>query len=180
MLQRLAGIDPPLVEYHKHQGALLTKEGEIVALELIRHHRLLELYLVKRLGYTWDDVHSEADRLEHVISEEFEQRLAQELGNPSNDPHGEPIPSSDLRMPADSAKAVSTLECGQSGRVQRVTSNNPDLFRYLEMLGLIPGNEITILDRSRFDDNLTIQVKGRDKPVILGTAVTQKIYVEVI
>ena len=99
MLQKLAESEPPLLEYRKHRGVQLTKEGEKVALETIRHHRLLELFLHEILGYDWDEVHEEADRLEHFISERFEERIAAALGNPQHDPHGDPIPGADLSLP---------------------------------------------------------------------------------
>ena len=93
MMQRLATADPPLVDYQKHRGVALTEQGKRNALEVIRHHRLLETFLQEKLGYTWDEVHADADRLEHVISEELEERISQTLGDPAYDPHGEPIPT---------------------------------------------------------------------------------------
>src|SRR5690349_2391225 len=101
MIQKLASSTPPLVVYRKHQGVTLTPEGERAALEVIRHHRLIETYLVENLGYGWDEVHAEADRLEHAISENLEARIAAALGNPVRDPHGEPIPTVELVMPID-------------------------------------------------------------------------------
>lgn len=99
MVQKLAGAQPRLVDYRKHRGVALTPEGERAALEVIRHHRLLETYLREKLGYTPDEVHDEADRLEHVISEDLEERIARALDDPTVDPHGEPIPDRGLRMP---------------------------------------------------------------------------------
>jgi DtxR family Mn-dependent transcriptional regulator len=93
MIKKLAETRPPLLEYRRHHGVILTSQGEQVALEILRHHRLLEMFLHQILGYTWDEVHAEADRLEHVISEEFEERIAAALGDPSHDPHGDPIPT---------------------------------------------------------------------------------------
>ena len=98
MIKKLASADPPLVDYQKHQGVLLTEEGKKAALEIVRHHRLLEMFLHEKLGYEWDEVDAEADRLEHFISEEFEERIAQSLGNPQFDPHGDPIPTRDLYL----------------------------------------------------------------------------------
>ena len=103
MLQRLAGEQPALITYRKHHGVMLTEAGERAALEIIRHHRLLETYLVEILGYTPDEVHEEACRLEHVISEQFERRIAAALGHPTRDPHGEPIPAADLTLPNESS-----------------------------------------------------------------------------
>src|SRR4030067_1334393 len=101
MIQKLSRIKPPLVEYRKHQGVKLTAQGRKAALEVIRHHRLIEAWLVQTLGYSWDEVHAEAEQLEHAISEDFEARIASALGNPERDPHGEPIPSVTPTMPAD-------------------------------------------------------------------------------
>src|SRR4026207_1079142 len=99
MVQKLASSKPALVEYQKHQGVTLTKEGRKAALEVIRHHRLIETWLVQTLGYSWDEVHEEAERLEHVISEDFERRIAAALGHPMRDPHGQLIPTGDLKNP---------------------------------------------------------------------------------
>ncbi len=102
MIKKLAESQPSLVDYQKHHGVILTQDGERIALEILRHHRLLEMYLHQVLGYGWDEVHDEADRLEHVISEEFEERIAQALGNPQRDPHGDPIPTRDFQLPLES------------------------------------------------------------------------------
>src|SRR5512138_3452862 len=118
MIQKLASAKPALVEYQKHQGVTLTKDGRRGALEVIRHHRLLEAWLVQTLGYSWDEVHEEAERLEHVISEDFESRIATEMGNPVRDPHGELIPTADLKMPLDRSLPLSALRPKQTGSVQ--------------------------------------------------------------
>ncbi len=179
MIKRLAANDPPLIEYHKHRGVVLTPKGEQVALEIIRHHRLLELYLHERLGYSWDEVHAEADRLEHVISEDFEERIAQALGNPLLDPHGEPIPNRKLELPPHSATRLSDLRPGQRAIVQRVGDTDPELLRFLSSIGLIPGVEVTALDYSAFDDNLHLQIGERAKPIVLGLRVTGQVFVEI-
>lgn len=144
MLKRLATNDPPLLEYHKHRGVALTTEGEKVALEIIRHHRLLELYLHDRLGFTWDQVHEEADRLEHVISEDFEERIARELGDPSHDPHCDPIPTRELEVLPDHWVRLGDLRVGQRAVVQRVEDENPDLLRYLSGIGLVPQAHLSV------------------------------------
>src|SRR6476660_3218377 len=120
MVQRLATAKPALVEYHKHQGVTLTKDGRKAALEVIRHHRLLEAWLVQTLGYSWAEVHEEAERLEHVISEGFERRIAAAMGHPLRDPHGELIPTEDLKMPLDDSAPLSSLRPNQTGTIQRV------------------------------------------------------------
>ncbi|HLO18535.1 MAG TPA: metal-dependent transcriptional regulator, partial [Anaerolineales bacterium] len=113
MIQKLASSRPALVEYQKHQGVTLTREGKKAALEVIRHHRLLEAWLVQTLGYSWAEVHEEAERLEHVISEDFERRIAAAMGHPVRDPHGEPIPTADLKMPFDDSTPLSSLRPAQ-------------------------------------------------------------------
>ena len=139
MLQKLAAATPPLVDYQKHRGVALTPEGEKVALETIRHHRLLETFLHETLGYDWDAIHAEADRLEHVISEEFEERIAQALGDPTHDPHGDPIPDRDLRMPSHATTRLSELRAGQRATIERVRDSDPELLRYLSERGVVPG-----------------------------------------
>ena len=176
MLQKLASAKPALVEYQKHQGVTLTTEGKKAALEVIRHHRLLEAWLVQTLGYSWDEVHEEAERLEHVISEDFERRIAAAMGHPDRDPHGEPIPTEDLKMPSDHSAPLSSLRPNQSATIKRVVASDKDLLRYLEGLELTPGVQIDVKDYSPFDHNLTIKV-GR-KSFVLGLSITSKIFVE--
>jgi DtxR family Mn-dependent transcriptional regulator len=176
MIQKLASSKPALVEYQKHQGVTLTKEGKRGALEVIRHHRLLEAWLVQTLGYSWDEVHEEAERLEHVISENFESRMAAAMGNPVRDPHGELIPTADLKMPLDKSTPLAALRPKQTATVQCVKSPETELLRYLEGLGLTPGARIEVLDYSPFDHNLTIKI-GR-KSVVLGLYITNRILVE--
>ena len=176
MVQKLASAKPALVEYQKHQGVTLTKEGKKAALEVIRHHRLLEAWLVQTLGYSWDEVHEEAERLEHVISEDFERRIAAAMGHPVRDPHGELIPTADLKMPFDDSLPLSALRPDQMATVRRIKSPDPQLLRYLEGLGLTPGARIEVKDYSPFDHNLTIKV-GR-KSFVLGLSITSKVFVE--
>jgi DtxR family Mn-dependent transcriptional regulator len=176
MVQKLASAKPALVEYQKHQGVTLTKEGKKAALEVIRHHRLLEAWLVQTLGYSWDEVHEEAERLEHVISEDFERRIAAAMGHPARDPHGELIPTEDLKMPLDDSTPLSALRPNQTATVQRIKAADRELLRYLEGLGLVPGAQIEVKDYSPFDHNLTIKI-GR-KSFVLGLSITSKIFVE--
>ena len=177
MLKRLAANDPPLLDYQKHHGVELTEEGKQVALEIIRHHRLLELYLHEMLGYAWDEVHEEADRLEHVISEDLEERIAQALGNPQLDPHGDPIPTRELSLPIQDWVQLGDLYPGQRATVQRVADENPELLRYLSSIGLTPQAKLEVVAFSEFDGNLHLQVG--DKTLVLGPKVTKQIYVEV-
>jgi DtxR family transcriptional regulator, Mn-dependent transcriptional regulator len=176
MVQKLASAKPPLVEYQKHQGVKLTQEGQKAALEVIRHHRLLEAWLVQTLGYSWDEVHEEAERLEHVISENFERRIAAAMGHPVRDPHGELIPTEDLNMPSDDSIPLSALRPHQTATIKRVEASDKDLLRYLDGLDLVPGTRIEVKVYSPFDHNLTIKV-GR-KTMVLGLNITSKIFIE--
>ncbi|MBI3168886.1 MAG: metal-dependent transcriptional regulator [Chloroflexi bacterium] len=177
MVQKLAAEEPALVEYHKHQGVTLTPTGKRAALEVIRHHRLLETWLVQTLGYSWAEVHEEAERLEHVISEDFERRIAAALGNPTRDPHGELIPTEDLNMPVDDTTPLSSLRPNQSATIQRVNAQDPNLLRHLDSLGLTPGIQIEVTEYSSFDNNLTVKVG--QKANVLGLNITTKIFVEI-
>jgi DtxR family transcriptional regulator, Mn-dependent transcriptional regulator len=179
MVQKLAGTMPPLLEYRKHQGVRLTPEGERVALEVLRHHRLLEAWLVKSLGYSWDEVHEEACRLEHVISEDFEARMAAALGDPERDPHGDPIPSAALVMPREQARPLSSIQSVQQAVILRVNDEDPTFLRHLDELGLVPGANLKVTNYSAFDDNLTITVQGKS-PTVLGPGITSKIFVEAL
>jgi DtxR family Mn-dependent transcriptional regulator len=176
MIQKLASSKPALVEYQKRQGTMLTKEGKKAALEVIRHHRLLEAWLVQTLGYSWDEVHEEAEKLEHVISEDFERRIAAAMGHPTRDPHGELIPTEELVMPEDNSTPLSSMRPDQTGTVQCVKAADTELLRYLESMGLIPDAEIEVKDYSPFDHNLTVKV-GR-KTTVLGLNITSKIFIK--
>jgi DtxR family Mn-dependent transcriptional regulator len=176
MVQKLASAKPALVEYQKHQGVTLTKEGKKAALEVIRHHRLLEAWLVQTLGYSWDEVHEEAERLEHVISEDFEMRIAAAMGHPIRDPHGEPIPTADLKMPLADSTPLSALRPTQTAIIQSVKAADTELLRYLNGLGLVPGTRLEVKGYSPFDHNLTIKVGRRSS--VLGLNITSKIFVE--
>ena len=180
MLQKLAATAPPLLDYQKHHGVRLTAEGEKVALETIRHHRMLELFLHQMLGYEWDQVHEEADRLEHVISEQFEQRIAEALGDPRLDPHGDPIPRTDLSLPDSPGMLLSSLRPGKRARVVRVRDTAPDLLRHLSQLGVVPQAELTITAFSEFDGNLHLRVGSGKTEVVFGPRVTNQVYVEPI
>jgi len=179
MIQKLAATNPPLLDYRKHRGVKLTPEGEKVALEIIRHHRLLEMFLHQTLGYGWDEVHEEADRLEHVISEELEERIATSLGDPQHDPHGDPIPTRELYLPESLEVSLSQLRPTQEAQVKRVRDSDPDLLRYLSEMGIKPDVRLKILDYSPFDNNLRLQIEGESKPVVLGPRVTSQVFVEV-
>lgn len=180
MLQKLANTQPALVEYQKHRGVLLTEQGERVALETIRHHRLLELFLHQILGYEWHEVHDEADRLEHVISEQFEQRIAEALGDPHHDPHGDPIPRVDLSLPESDEVPLSAMRPGQQGRVTRVRDNMADLLQHLSELGVVPNAELSVVEFSQFDGNLRVKLRGRNDEIVLGPRITSQVFVEIL
>ncbi|MBN2500776.1 MAG: metal-dependent transcriptional regulator [Anaerolineales bacterium] len=177
MIQKLSTQSPPLVEYQKHRGVTLTPQGQKVALETLRHHRLLELFLHDILGYPWDEVDEEAERLEHVISEKFEERIAAVLGNPDLDPHGDPIPASDLSVPKVSRIRMSSLQPGQAAVITRVNDTDANLLRYLGKLGLYLNTRFTVTDYSEFDQNLSIKINDQDKTIVLGPGITENIFV---
>lgn len=175
MLKKLATFDPPLVEYKRHHGVTLSPAGDKIALEVIRHHGLLELYLTEALGYSWDEVHTEADRLEHFISEDFEERIANFLGDPSLDPHGEPIPSKEGAMAMPAGMRLSDLDIGEAATIVRVVDDNAELLRYLAELGMQPNAGVVITSRAPFDGPLHVEVDG--KTHALGRRVTNRVYV---
>jgi DtxR family Mn-dependent transcriptional regulator len=146
------------VEHVPYKGVRLTQLGEQKAIEVIRHHRLLELYLARELGYSWDKVHAEADKLEHVISEEFEDRLDALLGYPTVDPHGDPIPSKQGVIVAREGQMLSQLEEKQTAYVLRVNDQNPEKLCYLGTLGLYPDVRVEMLERTPFGGPMRILV----------------------
>jgi DtxR family transcriptional regulator, Mn-dependent transcriptional regulator len=180
MLKRLSADTPPLVIYQKHQGVMLTPEGINAALEVIRHHRLLETYLVTKLGYSWDEVHEEAEKLQHAISESLEAHIDASLGYPTRDPHGEPIPRPDLSMPIDYSLPLSSLRPPQSGTITRVQDTNSDLLVHLKNSGLMPGRTVKVEVYSPFDENLTLLVEDQEKSVVIGPAISSHIFVDLI
>lgn len=180
MVQRLAAESPPLLDYLKHQGVALTEAGKKAALEIIRHHRLLELFLHEVLGFSWDQVHEEAERLEHVISEEFEERVSAVLGNPQRGLHGEPIPSRTLEMPEQDCCNLRELRPNQRGKIQEVDDDDPGFLRYLASQGLVPGVEFEVIDYSPYDDNLRVQIVDGKEELVLGASVTSQIQVKVL
>jgi DtxR family Mn-dependent transcriptional regulator len=165
MMRRLAGQG--LAEVEPYRGIRLTEAGERLALEMLRHHRLLELYLAQELGMAWDKVHEEAERLEHVISEELEALIAAKLGNPTVDPHGDPIPDEHLVIDERPTTALDEAETGASGTFVRVSDQDPEMLRYLAGLGIAPGDPVTVTARQPFGGPLTVRV-GEHEHVLGG------------
>lgn len=147
-----------LVTHTPYQGVRLTPAGEKIALEVIRHHRLLELYLVEALGYSWDEVHEEAEKLEHHISEKLEARIAARLGQPDFDPHGDPIPTPEGALPRSANVRLADLSVGAEGRIVRVSDQEADRLRYLAELGVVPGTLVQITDSAPFDGPVSIRI----------------------
>jgi len=159
MVKRLASVH--LVDYERYRGVTLTADGQRAALETIRHHRLIELYLQHALGYGWDEVDEEAERLEHAVSPAFAAKIEEALGFPTRDPHGHPIPSSDLEMDDDSgALRLADIEAPGAVKVRVVDDSNAELLRYVGELGLLPGTEVTIQAVAPFMGPLTLEVGG--------------------
>lgn len=163
------------VEHIPYRGARLTPLGERKAMEVIRHHRLLELYLARALGYSWDKVHDEADKLEHVISEEFEERLDALLGYPTFDPHGDPIPSKDGVVARRTGCTLRQLADGQHALILRVNDQDPEKLRYLGRLGLYPETRVQLVAREPFGGPLRIRVEGAEH--MLGVELADQILV---
>lgn len=176
MIQRLAKLN--LVDYVKHYGVTLTDSGREIALEVIRHHRLVELYLIEALGFSWDEVHEQADILEHVISEKLEERIAAALNNPQFDPHGDPIPSREGAISDVRSQRLSSVISGQQVVVSRVMDDaDSELLRYLASMGLTPGIELQILDVAPFEGPITIEIG--DLTRVIGHKVADNVLVEV-
>lgn len=176
MLKHLAS-DPagPYVRHTPYHGAELTDKGLAVALEMVRHHRLIEQFLAELLDMPWDRVHAEAERLEHVLSEELEERIAAKLGEPTRDPHGDPIPSRDGLMDAVSGIALDSVPPGRHAIVTRVPDGDPALLQYLESLGLVPGAAVILVDLAPFGDVLTLRVAGNTRAV--GGSIARRVLV---
>ena len=160
MCRKLADLG--IVEHVPYKGVTLTVAGERLALEVVRHHRLLELYLAEQLDVPWDRVHEEADALEHVLSEDLEARIAAKLGNPTHDPHGDPIPDANLVIDeTDTTRSLAELQPGDRGRFVRVSDSDPEMLRYLAERGVQLGDQLEITERQPFDGPLTVRFGDR-------------------
>ncbi len=173
MVKRLHAMR--LLTHTKYQGVELTPAGEKIALEVIRHHRLLELYLAETLGYSWDEVHDEAEKLEHHVSDDLEARMDSALGYPTRDPHGDPIPAADGSVSGDQGIALRDAAEDATCRVIRVSDRDPELLRYLGTLALVPGATVSVTERMPFDGLLRIQVG--DAEHVVGRQLTEAVFV---
>jgi DtxR family Mn-dependent transcriptional regulator len=179
MLQKLAALESPLVVYEKHHGVRLAKAGKKRALEIIRHHRLLETFLHLVLGYPWDEVHEEAERLEHFISERFEERIAAKLGHPEFDPHGHAIPALDGSLPTQEPQALSQLRPGQTAKVASVSDKDPEMLRYLAAQGIRPGVRLTLSKQLPFQGAYQVRIGTSAKLALLSQSLAEAISVAV-
>ncbi len=173
MIKKLAELK--LVRHTPYQGVELTKSGEKIALEMVRHHRLLELYLFEALGYTGDEVHAEADALEHVISEELEERIAARLGNPLIDPHGDPIPARDGTFTMLKERALLSLQPGESAQITHINDTHSEMLRYAASLGLTPTTRLTLIEVEPFGGSLRVRVGKAEKAI--GRELAAQIFV---
>jgi DtxR family Mn-dependent transcriptional regulator len=176
MLQKLAAQTPPLVKYEKHHGARLTAAGKMRALEVLRHHRLLERFLHDFLDYSWDEVHDEAERLEHFISERLEDRIAAKLGDPETDPHGHLIPQRSGALPAREEVLLSKWACGVPAVISSVSDRDPAALREMTRLGLRPGVAITVETGTR-NASLRIRIGDRTASLRLSQTLAYGIFV---
>ena len=174
MLGKLA--ERKLITHDHYRGARLTSSGSEIALEMVRHHRLLETYLVKALGYSWDEVHQEADRLEHAISERLEERMWEALGRPAFDPHGHPIPAPDGTVAECPVRPLHLASEGSEIRVSRISDRDPDKLRAIERLGILPGTSARVAAASRWEAPIRLELAGASVEVPLGLA--RAIFVE--
>ena len=175
MVGRLA--ESGLIRYTRYHGVELTEKGAAIALEVIRHHRLWELFLHRALGLSIDQLHEEAERLEHELSDVLEEHIVRHLGDPTLDPHGDPIPSIDGRLLDPTYPLLSQIDPGNSAIVRRVPDSDPALLRYLGTLGLLPGATVSMIRREPFNGPLTVHIDGMER--ILGNELASCVYVDV-
>src|SRR3954463_1320064 len=175
MVKKLAEMG--LVAHERYRGVRLTPEGVKVALEVLRHHRLLEVYLAEELGVPWDRVHDEAEGLEHVLSEELEELIAAQLGYPPRDPHGDPIPTADGRIEESPTEALHDLDPGSSGVFVRVSDSDPEMLRYLAARGIKPGDDFEVVEKQPFDGPLF--ARFGEQVHVIGGALAAAMRVEV-
>jgi len=163
MVRKLSSLG--LVEHEPYRGVRLTDHGRRVALEVLRHHRLLELFLAEELGMSWDRVHAEAEVLEHVLSEDLEAVISARLGHPTVDPHGDPIPTASFEIEERETRSLDELEVGARGRFVRVSDSDPDMLRYLSDNGIELGDRLEVAGRQPFEGPVFVRFDERELPV---------------
>ena len=173
MVRKLSDVG--LVEHEPYHGVRLTAQGRRVALEVLRHHRLIELFLSEELGMSWDRVHAEAEVLEHVLSEDLEQMIAARLGDPTVDPHGDPIPTVEFGIDEPAARSLDELPLGASGRLVRV-SDDPEMLRYLAGLGIALGDRLEVVGRQPFGGPVFVRFGAQEHPI--GGALARAMRIE--
>ena len=173
MVQRMARLG--LVRAARYKGARLTAAGRSAALQLIRRHRIIESYLVERLGFGWDDVHDEAERLEHAASDELIARMAEAIGNPTADPHGAPIPTVSGEVDETRLESIDDLTAGRTVTVVRMSDRDPEFLRYLDAMGIRPGARVRLAARAPFGGPLTLEVEGKEHTV--GTETAARVFI---
>lgn len=176
MLKRLSTMK--LVDYNSYKGVKLTTEGRKIALEIIRHHRLLELYLKEALGFSLEKVHDEACRLEHVISPEFVEKINELLGNPEFDPHGHPIPTREGTINRNNEQMLVTVTSGDHVMIKRLSDSDSEMLAYFEKKGLVPNTTLKIIDKAPFNGPITAFYNGENQ--IIGNEIAKNIYIEFI
>ncbi|MBT8364675.1 MAG: metal-dependent transcriptional regulator, partial [Deltaproteobacteria bacterium] len=182
MIKRLSNVRPKLVSHELHKGVALTPRGRKVALSVIRKHRLLETFLNRVLDFSWDEVHEEAENLEHHISDRLTEAIAEYLNHPQYDPHGDPIPEKNGKMKADNFRSLATTPVGESVRIARVHHNDAELLRYLDKMGIRLETIVTVVEKAPFKGPLSIRVGAQRKAPVrtLGIDVADDIMVETI
>jgi DtxR family Mn-dependent transcriptional regulator len=179
MLQKLSSSVPPLLIYEKHHGVRLAKAGKERALEIVRHHRLIETFLHEILDFPWDELHDEAERLEHFISERLEARIAAKLGHPEFDPHGHAIPALDGTLPLEDSVTLAQMKVGDQRKVVSVSDLNPEMLRHLRSQGIGPGTEIKLLEKLPFEGGYRVLLGTAKKSVLLSGPLASAVYVAI-
>lgn len=175
VIKRLAELE--YLHHEPYKGVTLTEAGRRVALKVIRRHRLIELYLIEALGYSWDEVHDEAERLEHAVSELFIERISAALGNPEIDPHGAPIPTAEGMVAARTERQLSSLTVGQQGIISQVNDQDPNLLRDLANIGVRPGVKVMVSEIIAIDGPIDIKIDGMTQTITLEAA--QEVFVQI-
>lgn len=167
-----------LARYERYRGASLTEAGRVEALRLLRRHRLIETFLLEHLGYSWQEVHDEAERLEHAVSDEFTERLARMLGHPARDPHGDPIPTADGTLPEEESRPLGQAFAGEKVRIVQVSDADPEVLNHLGERGLVPGRVVRVEEVRALDAVVTVREEGGGEPHSLGAALAGAIFVQ--